>query len=59
QIGTANFVHPSVTLDVIDGIRRFLQVEQIASVEEFIGTLDTRCLFPFAEESCLTTGILD
>ena len=59
QIGTANFVHPSVTLDVIDGIRRFLQVEQIASVEDFIGTLDTRCLFPFAEESCLTTGILD
>jgi dihydroorotate dehydrogenase (NAD+) catalytic subunit len=59
QIGTANFVHPSVTLDVIDGIKRFLQLERIASVEDFIGTLDTRCLFPFAEESCLTTGILD
>lgn len=59
QIGTANFVRPSVTREVIDGMRRFLGVQGIHSVEEFIGTLDTRCLFPFAEEACPITEIAD
>lgn len=59
QIGTANFVRPSVTREVIDGMRRFLGVQGIHSVEEFIGTLDTRCLFPFAEEACPIPEIAD
>ena len=52
QIGSANFVKPSVTLEVIEGIERFLTVEGLKCLEDYIGTLDTRCLFPFAEESC-------
>lgn len=52
QVGTANFTHPMVTQKIINGIERFLQVEGLKSIDDFIGTLDTRCLFPFAEESC-------
>lgn len=52
QVGTANFVRPSATLEIIAGIERFLQVEGISRLQDYIGTLDTRCVFPFAEESC-------
>jgi dihydroorotate dehydrogenase (NAD+) catalytic subunit len=52
QVGTANFVNPQVTVEIISGIERFLQVEGLASIEDFIGSLDSRCVFPFAEEAC-------
>lgn len=52
QVGTANFVRPTATLEIIEGIRRFLAVEGLARLEDYIGTLDTRCVFPFAEETC-------
>jgi dihydroorotate dehydrogenase (NAD+) catalytic subunit len=41
QIGTANFINPHVTTDVIDGIERFLADRNIASVSNIIGTLET------------------
>jgi len=41
QVGTANFVQPSVTLDILDGLERFLRVQEISSVEDYIGTLET------------------
>jgi dihydroorotate dehydrogenase (NAD+) catalytic subunit len=52
QVGTANFINPTVTLDIIEGIARFLTVEGLTSIEDYIGTLDTRCAFPFAEVAC-------
>jgi dihydroorotate dehydrogenase (NAD+) catalytic subunit len=52
QVGTANFVNPQVTNQIVKGIERFLQVEGLATIEHFIGTLDSRCVFPFAEEAC-------
>jgi len=52
QVGTANFIRPTATLEIIEGIRRFLAVEGLARLEDYIGTLDTRCVFPFAEETC-------
>jgi dihydroorotate dehydrogenase (NAD+) catalytic subunit len=52
QVGTANFVNPQVTLEIVRGIERFLRVEGLESIEDFIGTLDSRCVFPFAEEAC-------
>ena len=52
QVGTANFVNPQVTIEIIKGMERFLQVEGLTSIQDFIGTLDTRCVFPFAEEAC-------
>ncbi len=52
QIGTANFVDPAVARRVVEGIERFLRVEGFRSVEQYIGTLDLQCSFPFAEASC-------
>lgn len=52
QVGTANFIRPTASVEIIEGIERFLRVEGLSSIEEYIGTLDTTCLFPFAEEVC-------
>ena len=41
QIGTANFINPQVTTDIIDGIEMFLAQHHIASVGDIIGTLET------------------
>jgi dihydroorotate dehydrogenase (NAD+) catalytic subunit len=41
QIGTANFVKPHVTTDIIDGIEMFLAQRKIARVADIIGTLET------------------
>jgi dihydroorotate dehydrogenase (NAD+) catalytic subunit len=57
QVGTANFVNPRVTTEIIEGIERFLKVERIPDIADFIGTLDMGCLFPFAEEACATIEI--
>jgi dihydroorotate dehydrogenase (NAD+) catalytic subunit len=42
QIGTANFVNPRATLDIIDGIENFLVRRKIARVMDIIGTLETQ-----------------
>ena len=52
QVGTANFINPCTTMEIIEGIERFLRVEGISSLSDYIGTLDTGCLFPFAEDAC-------
>ncbi len=57
QVGTANFVRPTATTDIIEGIERFLRVEGLPSIETYIGTLDTDCIFPFAEEVCGGPGM--
>jgi dihydroorotate dehydrogenase (NAD+) catalytic subunit len=41
QIGTANFINPHVTTDIIDGIETFLADRNIASISDIIGTLET------------------
>jgi len=41
QVGTANFVNPHATIDIIDGIEAFLVEKGIASVKEIVGTLET------------------
>jgi dihydroorotate dehydrogenase (NAD+) catalytic subunit len=52
QVGTANFTNPAVMAEMIEGISRFLEVEGIGDLDSYIGTLDTSCLFPFADDSC-------
>lgn len=52
QIGTANFIRPSSGMDILDGMERFLRRQGFAAVTDYIGTLDTQCRFPFADESC-------
>ena len=39
QVGTANFVNPRVTIDIIEGIRRYCIEKKIAEMGELIGSL--------------------
>jgi dihydroorotate dehydrogenase (NAD+) catalytic subunit len=41
EIGTANFVNPHATMDVIDGIEAFLAKKKISRVTDIVGTLKT------------------
>jgi dihydroorotate dehydrogenase (NAD+) catalytic subunit len=40
EIGTANFVNPHATMDIIDGIEAYLIAKKVSSVKEIIGTLE-------------------
>ncbi|MFO7666833.1 MAG: dihydroorotate dehydrogenase [Desulfobacterales bacterium] len=42
QVGTANFVNPRATVDIIEGIERYLAEKNISSISEITGTLDTK-----------------
>jgi len=42
QVGTANFLNPGVTMEILDGIDAFLDANHIAAVTDIIGTLQTR-----------------
>ena len=42
QIGTANFINPKATIDIIDSIESFLRDRHLASVADIIGTLETK-----------------
>ncbi len=41
QIGTANFINPRATMDVIDGITNYLMENKIRDIKDVIGTLRT------------------
>jgi dihydroorotate dehydrogenase (NAD+) catalytic subunit len=41
QVGTANFVNPRCTMEIIDGIEDYLREKGIASVGELIGSIET------------------
>jgi dihydroorotate dehydrogenase (NAD+) catalytic subunit len=41
QVGTANFVNPGSTMDIIDGINAWLRKEGLDDVKQLIGTLVT------------------
>ena len=41
QVGTANFVNPRATTEIIDGIEAFLVEKGIPSVMDIVGTLET------------------
>ncbi|MBW1892329.1 MAG: dihydroorotate dehydrogenase [Deltaproteobacteria bacterium] len=40
QIGTANFINPGATVDIIDGLKTYLVENGIESIDEIIGTID-------------------
>ncbi len=52
QVGTAGFVNPRASLEIIAGIERFMRHEGLKSLAAFIGSLDTRCRYPFADQAC-------
>lgn len=39
QVGTANFVDPKASLEIIEGLREYCKAREIARVEDIIGTL--------------------
>ncbi|MGD9300664.1 MAG: dihydroorotate dehydrogenase [Desulfobacterales bacterium] len=41
QVGTANFIKPHATLEIIDGIEAFLTARSIDKLTDIIGTLET------------------
>ncbi|MEN6467731.1 MAG: dihydroorotate dehydrogenase, partial [Smithella sp.] len=41
QIGTANFINPCATIEIIDGIEHYLHDHKIKSIKDIVGTLRT------------------
>ncbi len=41
QVGTANFVNPQATMEIIDGITAYLQTHGMASIKDLIGSVRT------------------
>jgi dihydroorotate dehydrogenase (NAD+) catalytic subunit len=41
QVGTANFVNPRVTLEVVEGLRCYLVENNITDISHIIGSLST------------------
>ena len=39
QVGTANFVNPRISLDILEGIEQFLKDRELSSVRDIIGSL--------------------
>ncbi len=39
EVGTANFVNPRATLDILEGISKFCEEKKIANIDDLIGTL--------------------
>jgi dihydroorotate dehydrogenase (NAD+) catalytic subunit len=42
QVGTANFVNPRASMEIIDGIETYLRQNKLHSITQLIGTLETR-----------------
>jgi dihydroorotate dehydrogenase (NAD+) catalytic subunit len=41
QVGTANFIHPAATMEIIDGIEDYMTRHQIKCMKDLIGSLQT------------------
>ena len=40
QVGTANFVNPTVTLEIIEGLENYLRNQGLSDISQLIGTLE-------------------
>jgi len=40
QVGTANFVNPRATMEIVDGLERFVEQKQLDSIKTVVGSLD-------------------
>ena len=41
QVGTANFVNPKATMEIIDGLTAYLQANGLTSIKDLIGSVRT------------------
>ena len=39
EVGTANFVNPRATVDILEGIRKFCEEKEIGNIDELVGSL--------------------
>jgi dihydroorotate dehydrogenase (NAD+) catalytic subunit len=42
QVGTANFINPHATIDILEGMQSYLQGNQIKNINDFIGKFNER-----------------
>jgi dihydroorotate dehydrogenase (NAD+) catalytic subunit len=42
SVGTANFINPGITVEIIEGISKYLQKKKINSIENLTGSLECR-----------------
>ncbi|MCX5715987.1 MAG: nitronate monooxygenase, partial [Candidatus Omnitrophica bacterium] len=42
QVGTANFINPQITGEIIDGIKKYLKGNQINDIKQVIGSLKAK-----------------
>ena len=40
-VGTANFANPQATVEIIDGIREYMEAQDIKDINELIGAVNT------------------
>ena len=40
QVGTANFVNPRATMEIVQGIERFVEQKKLNTIMEFVGSLN-------------------
>ena len=40
QVGTANFVNPRATTDILDGLEEFMRENGVSKITELVGTLE-------------------
>ena len=54
QVGTANFVNPRVTEEIIEGMYAYAEAEKLLTIRSIIGGLQTKVasLNPFEQPSC-------
>lgn len=41
-VGTANFIRPSATIEILDGIMKFMEMEKISQISSLTGTIHAR-----------------
>ena len=39
SVGTANFVNPKVTVEIIEGLKKYLEINKIQDIKELTGDL--------------------
>ena len=42
SVGTANFYNPNVTMEIVDGIARYMEQNHFASVQDMVGIVNSR-----------------
>jgi len=42
SVGTANFINPGVSIEIIEGIKKYLQKNNISSIRKLIGSLECK-----------------